>query len=146
MKFNGSLDINKPRNEVARLFADPKNLGEYQDGFMRKELIRGTEGEDGAVSKMYYKYGKRDMELIETITANRLPDSFESSYHHKHMDNTMSCTFVALGDNQTRYEYEFEYTRISWILPKLIAMLFPRTYRKQGDKWMKQFRDFVEAQ
>ena len=146
MKFEGSIDINKPRSEVARLFADPQYLGEYQDGFVRKELVRGTQGEDGAVSRMYYKYGKRDMELVETITANRLPDSFEASYHHVHMDNTMTCRFIALSDAQTRYEYEFEYTRIGWVLPKLIAMLFPGTYRRQGDKWMKQFKEFVEAQ
>ena len=146
MKYSGSIDIDKPRNKVVELFADPTNLKEYQDGFVKKELMSGKEGEDAAVSKMYYKYGKRDMELTETIIANRLPDSFESSYHHEHMDNTMKCKFVALNDNQTRYEYEYEYTRISWILPKLLAILFPGTYRKQGEKWMKQFKEFAEKQ
>jgi hypothetical protein len=146
MKFKGSIDIDNPRDKVVELFIDPRNLKEYQDGFIKKELVSGKEGADGAVSKMYYKYGKRDMELTETITANRLPDSFESSYHHKHMDNTMKCKFIALNDNQTRYEYEFEYTRISWVLPKLMAILFPRMYRKQGEKWMKQFKEFAEKQ
>lgn len=146
MKFKGSIDINKPRNEVVRLFTDPANLGEYQDGFIKKELVSGKQGEDGAISKMYYKYGKRDMELTETITANRLPESFESSYHHIHMDNTMKCTFVTINDNQTRYDYEFEYTRIDWFMPKLIAILFPGMYRKQGEKWMNQFKEFVEKQ
>ena len=146
MKFKGSIDINKPRNEVVGLFADQTNLKEYQDGFIKKELVSGKEGEEGAVSKMYYKYGKRDMELTETIIANQLPDSFESFYHHKHMDNSMKCSFVALDENKTRYEYEFEYTRISWVLPKLIAVLFPGMYRKQGEKWMKQFKEFAERQ
>ena len=146
MKFKGSIDIDKPRNQVADLFADPGNLKEYQDGFIKKDLIGGKAGEDGAVSKLYYKYGKRDMELTETITANRLPESFEASYHHKHMDNTMKCQFIALNDGQTRYEYEFEYTRINWVLPKLIALLVPGMYRKQGEKWMKQFKEFVERQ
>lgn len=146
MKFNGSLEINKPREEVVRLFADPSHLKEYQDGFVKKELVSGKEGEDGAVSKMYYQDEKREMELTETITANRLPDSFEASYHHIHMDNTMICKFVALNDNQTRYEYEFEYTRINWIMPKLMAILFPGVYRKQGEKWMRQFKEFVEKQ
>ncbi len=146
MKYKGSIEINSPRKKVVELFADPTNLKEYQDGFIKKELVSGKEGEDGAVSKMYYKYGKRDMELTETITANRLPDSFESSYHHVHMDNTMKCEFVVLNDNLTRYEYKFEYTRISWVLPKLIAILFPGVYRKQGEKWMKQFKEFAEKQ
>lgn len=46
---------------------------------------------EGAVSKMFYKYGKRDMELSETITKNNLPDSFEAFYQDQHMDNTMKC-------------------------------------------------------
>lgn len=146
MKFKGSIDINKPQSLVAELFADPNNLKEYQDGFQKKELISGQMGQENAISKMYYKYGKRDMELTETITSNQLPHSFEASYHHIHMDNTMKCTFVPINENSTRYEYEFEYTRINWVMPKLIAILFPSMYRKQGEKWMRQFKEFVEKQ
>mgnify|MGYP001546428379 CR=1 FL=1 len=146
MKIKGSLEINKPQNIVAELFADPNYLKEYQDGFQKKELINGQMGQDGAVSRMYYAQGKRTMELTETIRANRLPDSFEAFYHHKHMDNTMVCNFVPLSENKTRYDYEFEYTRINWVIPRLIAILFPSMYRKQGEKWMLQFKEFVEAQ
>jgi hypothetical protein len=146
MKFKGSIDINKPQQIVAELFADPDNLKEYQDGFQKKELISGQMGQEGAVSRMYYKDAKREMELLETITSNRLPDSFEASYQHKFMDNTMKCRFVPIDNNKTRYEYEFEYTRISWVIPRLIAILFPGIYRKQGEKWMDQFKAFVEKQ
>ncbi|MEW7290632.1 SRPBCC family protein [Aquimarina sp. 2304DJ70-9] len=146
MKFKGSKDINQNIHKVAELFADPNHLKEYQDGFIRKVLVSGNAGQDGAVSKMYYKYGKGEMELTETITANRLPNSFEASYHHKHMDNTMKCTFTALDDHKTRYAYEFEYTRINWIMPKLMAILFPGMYKKPAEKWMNQFKEFVEKQ
>jgi len=146
MKYSGSIEINKPQELVTKLFADTGNLKEYQDGFVRKELKSGKEGENGAVSKMYYKYGNRDMILTETIVNNNLPDYFEAFYHHKHMDNTMKCHFKALDANRTKYRYEFEYTRINWVMPKLIAMLFPGMYRKQGEKWMKQFKEFVEKQ
>ena len=146
MKFKGSIDINKPQSKVAELFADPNNLKEYQDGFLKKELVSGQMGQEGAISRMYYKYGQRDMELTETITKNLLPDSFEAFYHHKHMDNTMKCRFVPLSDNKTRYEYEFEYTRVSWVMPKLMSLLFPGMFRKQGEKWMRQFKEFVEKQ
>ena len=144
IKFKGFVEINQPREKVVELFADPQYLGEYQDGFQRKELISGEAGEDGAVSKMYYQSGNRNMELTETITANCLPESFEASYHHTHMDNTMKCTFVKLNQKQTRYEYEFEYTRINWVMPRLMAILFPNMYRKQGEKWMQQFKAFAE--
>lgn len=146
MKFSGFVDINQPREKVVKLFAEPKYLGEYQDGFQKKILVSGKAGENGAVSKMYYKYGKRELELTETITANKLPDSFAAHYHHIHMDNTMLCRFENLGENRTRYHYEFEYTRINWFMPRLMAILFPGIYRKQGEKWMRQFKEFAEQQ
>lgn len=73
MKFSGSLDIEKPREEVVKYFADPAYLGNYQDGFVSKELKSGEQGQNGAVSKMMYKYGNRDMELTETITRIGFP-------------------------------------------------------------------------
>ncbi|WP_297704288.1 SRPBCC family protein [uncultured Eudoraea sp.] len=146
MKHKGSIEINQPLNKVATLFANPENLKEYQDGFVKKELISGKKGEVGAVSKMFYKHGKHKMELVETITKNALPHSFEASYHHKHMDNTMKCNFVALNENKTKYEFEYEYTRINWVIPKLISLLFPSMYRKPAEKWLKQFKEFAERQ
>lgn len=146
MKFSGSVEIARPKDEVVKYFLDPQYLGEYQDGFVRKDLVSGKPNEVGTVSKMFYTYGKREMELTETIKANRLPDSFEAFYHHKHMDNTMKCSFIALGENKTKYAYEFEYTRMNWVMPRLMAILFPGVYRKQGEKWMRQFKEFVEKQ
>jgi len=146
MKFKGQQDINAPRDVVVECFKDPEYLNEYQDGFIRKELISGVEGENGTISNMYYMMGKREMELEETITNNQLPDLFEATYRHIHMDNTMKVSFTKLDANTTRYHYDIEYTRINWIIPKLMAILFPGMYRKQGEKWMRQFKEFVEKQ
>ena len=144
MKFTGSIIINKPRALVAELFADPQHLHHYQDGFKRKELVSGDAGTNGAISMMYYEMGKSEMELKETITNNALPERFEAFYEHKHMDNTMLATFESIDSNSTRFNYEFDYVRISWIMPRLMFTLFPGMFRKQGEKWMNQFKDFVE--
>ena len=146
MKFKGHIDICQPREIVTKFFADPAYLKEYQEGFQRKELISGHEGHNGAISKMYYKNGNHEMELTETIISNKLPDTFEAYYHHKHMDNTMKCTFTVLESGLTRYESEVEYTRINWFLPKLIAILFPGMYKKPAKRWMNNFKEFVEKQ
>lgn len=146
MKHSGSIEINQSLKKVTELFADPNNLKEYQDGFIKKELISGKEGEVGAVSKMFYKHGNHEMELEETITKNDLPNTFEASYHHKHMDNTMKCNFTALDENITKYEFEYEYTRIDWIMPRLMSILFPGMYTKPAEKWLRQFKEFAEKQ
>ena len=57
MKFTCSVTINQPIEKVAELFANPEYLKEYQEGFIKKELISGESGQRGAVSKMYYNQG-----------------------------------------------------------------------------------------
>ncbi len=146
MKHKGAIEIRQTLEKVAALFSDPDNLKEYQDGFVGKEIVSGDPGKEGTISKMIYKHGKHDMVLTETITKNELPHSFEAHYHHKHMDNTMKCNFVAIDDHTTRYEFEYEYTRIDWIMPKLMALLFPSMYRKPAEKWLRQFKEFAEKQ
>jgi hypothetical protein len=60
--------------------------------------------------------------------------------------SSLLCRFIQIDDSNTRYEYEIEYTRVSWIMPKLIFLLFPGMFRKQGEKWMRQFKTFAERQ
>jgi len=144
MKFEGSIDINQSLEKVTALFANPEYLAEWQDGFVKKELISGNEGDNGAVSMLYYINGKHKMELQESIISNKLPNTFEAFYHHKHMDNTMKCTFTSLGEKKTRYTTEVHYTRINWVIPKLLAVLFPSMYRKQAQKWMDNFKALAE--
>ncbi len=146
MKFEGHINIDESIETVTKLFADPKFLGEYQEGFVKKELKSGEPGQPGAVSKMYYQNRKHEMELTETIISNKLPNSFEAFYHHKHMDNTMKCEFSELGPKKTRYKVKVDYTRIDWVMPKLMVTLFPGMFRKPARKWMENFKQFVENQ
>ena len=60
------------------------------------------------------------------------------------MDNTLSCRFVPVDDDSTRYEMEVEYTRFGGFVPKIMATLFPRMFTKQGKEWMENFKTFVE--
>ena len=146
MKHTGHIDINKPIDQVTAIFANPEYLKEYQYGFVGKKLISGTPQQAGAKSMMYYEHGGRKMELEETIVTNNLPDNFEAFYHHKHMDNTMVARFEALDQQTTRYHYAYHYTRINWIMPKLMAILSPSMYTKLAEKWLQQFKEFVEKQ
>ncbi len=144
MKHEGYIDIDQTRDVVVALFANPENLKHYQDGFISKTTTLGEPGQTGAQAVMNYQHGNHKMELTETITDNSLPDSFEAHYHHKSMDNTMLCRFEDLGGGMTRYHYAYEYTRIDWVMPKLISILFPSMYKKPAEKWLAQFKSFVE--
>ena len=146
MKFECSVDIQAPRQRVVELFDSAENLKHWQDGFQRFEHLSGTRGEVGAKTRLTYEMRGKPMELIETITVKNLPDEFSGTYEHVHMDNTMRNFFEEIdGGQATRYRAEIEYTALKTFMVRVMAKLFPGLFRKQVQKWMDQFRDFVEA-
>ncbi len=144
MKFTCTTEINAPIDKVIALFDDPNNLKEWQDGFISFEHLSGTPGDVGAKSLLKYKHGKREMELIETITAKNLPDEFSGIYEHEHMDNVVKCSFIELPDQKTRLEYHVDYIKYKAFIPKLITFLMPHMPKKYTQKWLDQFKAFAE--
>lgn len=142
MRFTCHTDIKAPLQTVVDLFKNPDHLKHWQDGFVTIEPISGVPGTVGAISKLNYK----KLSLIETIIRNELPEEFMANYEHKHMVNTMSCRFKAIDTRTTRLEQEIHYTQFNGFLPKLLAKLFPGMFRKQVQKWLDQFKNFVEKQ
>ena len=146
MKFNSSMVIQAPRDRVVELFSNPDNLSKWQDGYQRSEPVSGTPGQPGAQKKMFYSMGGREMELLETITSNDLPDSFSALYQHPAMENTMTSRFVEIeGGAATRFECDVEYTKFNGFMPKLMSTLFPGMFRKQAEKWFVQFKAYAET-
>lgn len=86
------------------------------------------------------------MMLTETILVNNLPDEFMAQYHHKFTDNTMKSTFTSIDENQTRYDAEIHYTAFRGFMVKLMVFLAPKFFKKQVDKWLLNFKTFLEKQ
>ena len=128
------------------MFANPSYLDEYQNGFIKKIIVSGQAGKVNTISKMYYKIGKGEMELTETILKNNLPHLFSAYYFHKHTENTMTSTFTAIDNNTTKYDAEINYTAFKGFIVKFMKTLFPSMFKKQVDKWLKNFKYFVEKQ
>lgn len=146
MKFTCQVEINAPKLKVVELFDDPDNLKEWQDGFVSMEFIEGEPGAVGSKARMVYKSGRRQFELIETILTNKLPDEFEGEYVHKHMTNTMKNTFETLDNGNTLYSVFIHYSKFNGFMIKAMAFIFPGMFKKQTQKWLDQFKSFVEKQ
>jgi len=146
MKFTCTVYIHKSRQVVVDLFKNPDYLHEYQEGFQKKELISGKAWEVGTVSMLYYQNGKRKMELKETVLKSDFPNEFLAEYFHTHTENTMRSTFTVISENETRYDAEVHYTKFKGVIVKIMAFLFPSFFKKQVQKWLTNFKVFVESQ
>lgn len=144
MKYTCSVDINLAIDKVATLWADENHFEKWQDGFRSFENLKGEPGAVGTKSKILFRQGKRKVELIETIISNNLPLEKKALYEHVHMTNTQTTKFENISENKTRYISEVEYTQFKGYMPKLMAVLFPSMFKKQSQKWMNQFKEYVE--
>lgn len=143
MKYSAEIEINKPIDKVIELFDNPDNLYKWMEGLQSFEHVSGTAGQPGAKSKLKFKMGKRDVEMIETVITRNLPDEFTGSYEVKGVYNIVKNRFQKIDDNKTRYitEQEFQFKG----LMKCIAFLMPGAFKKQSMKYLTAFKNFAES-
>jgi carbon monoxide dehydrogenase subunit G len=142
MKYTTEIEINKPVDRVVELFDNPKNLDKWMKGLQSFQPISGTTGQAGAKSLLKFKMGKRDIEMVETITVRNLPSEFSGTYEAKGVYNIVKNMFIELPGNRTKYISESEF-RFNGFM-KIIAFLMPGAFKKQSLTYLNDFKDFVE--
>ena len=106
------------------------------------ETISGTPGQPGAKSRLQYKMGKRDIEMIETVVVRNLPEEFSGTYETKGVYNKVNNKFVALDKTTTHWitDQEFQFTGMM----KVMAWIMPGAFKKQSMKYLVYFKEFAE--
>ena len=143
MKYTNEVEIDLPVQKVVELFDNPDNMKYWQPGLQSFEHISGEPGQAGAKSRLKYKMGNRDIEMIETITKRNLPEEFSGTYETKGVYNIISNRFIPLNETRTKYvsETEFEFKGMM----KIIGWIMPGAFKKQSQKFMDDFKRFAES-
>lgn len=144
MKYTITTTIDLPRNKVIELFDNPDNLPKWQPELQSFEHISGEPGKPGAKSKLKYKMGKREVEMIETITVRNLPEEFSGTYEAKGVLNIQKNYFKEVGENQTEWISETEF-KLSGFM-KVMGWFMPGAFKKQSQKYLDQFKAFAESE
>ncbi len=144
MKYTIEVEINQPVNKVIELFDNPDNMKKWMEGLQSFETISGTPGQEGAKSKLHFRMGNRELEMIETITKRNLPDEFSGTYEAKGVYNIVKNFFIPSGDRKTKYVTEQEFQFKGFM--KLMATFMSGAFKKQTLKYMNAFKEFAEKQ
>lgn len=143
MKYTQNIIINKPINEVVELFDSVDNLYEWMEGLQSFEPLTGDPGEVGSTAKLVFKMGKRELEMIETITVKNLPAEFSGTYDAKGVHNIVRNFFEQVDENTTKHTSENEFQFKGFM--KVIAFLMPGAFKKQSYKYLEAFKQFAES-
>jgi len=143
VKYSCEVVIERSRGEVISKFDSSQNLPKWQPTLRSAEPLTGDPGQPGSTMRLVYDQGKRQMEMIETVTANNLPESFDATYTTSGVINPCHNTFEEVGDSQTRWvmETEFNFSGFMAIMSFFMRKAFP----KETQRMMGHFKKFVES-
>ena len=144
MKFKLETFINKPRTEVWQAFDNVENMQKWQPSLTNHELLSGTLGRPGAVSKLTYKEGEREFTLIEKVAHRNEPSEFDGVYENDFADNLIKNKFIEQGKDQTLWVIETEF-KFKTLVMKIMGNVLKKNYIKRTERDMQRFKEMVEG-
>jgi uncharacterized protein YndB with AHSA1/START domain len=143
IRFTQELIIDRPVEAVWRAFDNADNLRVWQPTLASFDHISGTPGHPGAVSRLTYREGKRDVVLTETILTRDYPGRFSGEYDSGMGISRITNRFTPHGGHATRWEVacEFSFNGI-W---RILGPLFRGAIKKRTVADLARFKDAVDS-
>ncbi|MGS2727831.1 SRPBCC family protein [Psychroserpens sp. BH13MA-6] len=143
MQYTTEIKVNVPLEEFIRKMDNVENMKHWQRGLVSAEHISGDPGQLGAKMQLNYKFGRRRMQLIETITKRNLPNEFHANYTTKSMHNIQKNFFEKTNDGFTKWTSKNEFLPLNLVM-RILLYLMPSAFKKQSMKYMQDFKNFAE--
>lgn len=143
LTYTNQIELNRPIAAVTAVFSDKEQIGDWQRGFVSLTEKTGAPGQNGSTASLVYNNRGREMTMVETITDNGLPHHFHGEYAMPGIHNRQRNFFEDLGQDRTlwRSETTFHFERFPM---KLMGALMPGMFRKTSQRFMDDFKDWVE--
>jgi len=144
MKFKLETIINKPRADVWKAFDNIENLQKWQPTLTTHELLSGTPGQPGALTKLTYEEAGREFSLVEKIIRHAEPNELTSVFESVYADNVVENKFIQQDPDQTLWVTETEYT-FKTLVMKIMGNILKKNYIKRTQREMERFKEMVES-
>lgn len=145
MKFTLELPLKRSRTEVWRAFDNPENMKKWQPSLVSFEMISGTQGQPGAVSKLTYKEREREFSLRERVTYREEPHRLDGVYENNFADNTVRNTFIEQDKDNTLWRVETEF-KFKTLFMRILGPIMKKNFVIRTQRDMERFKELLENQ
>ncbi len=142
MKYTLVLDIDVPRDMVVSQYINPGNWHRWQESLVSVESLGGIDREVGSKTKIVNKFGRKNIEVIETVEVNEIPELFTCTYEAPGAWNRVENRFKEMDSGNTRWEFDSEFKCQGFL--KIMSVVMPGMFRRASLKEMRAFKLFVE--
>lgn len=143
MKYTSEIIVKIPLEEFIKKLNNHDNMKYWQRGLTSYEHLSGSPGKIGAKMQLNYKFGKRNMSLIETIVDIELPYKLFLNYDAPGMHNIQQNTFEETKEGHTKWVSKSEFIATNFKM-RMLTLLMPNTFKKQSMKYLIDFKNFAE--
>jgi hypothetical protein len=102
------VEIDRPLQEVAELFADPRNNLKWMHDVKSYEPVSGEQGMPGSTYRLVPKEG--DMIFLATVVERNLPDELRVNLQESTVDIAMTGRMLPLSPTRTKLISEEVFT------------------------------------
>lgn len=142
MRYQLEMDISAPREKIIALFDELDHYKEWQPDLISYTLLSGALDEVGRKTKLVQKMGKRDFEMIETVTVHDPPEDFAATYEAEGVWNLVENRFDVVDENTTKWTLTSDFRCKGFL--RLMTIFMPGMFKKQTLAHMNHFKNFVE--
>ena len=151
--FKGNLSyyeeiiINSDIENVIVLHEDPQFLGNYMNGFIAFESIKGEARKTGSISEISMIFNSnesvtRKVIVKEEVISNNLPNQKVICLNSGSVKNIITYRFIKLSDNKTQFFRDHKYEFNTYM--KVYSFFMSRKIKRESYKYLKNFKNFVE--
>lgn len=108
MKSVVEVEINVPQQELAELFADPRNNPKWMHDLERYEPVSGEQGMPGSIYRLVPKTG--DMVFLATVAERNLPNELRLNLKASNVGVAITSKLIALSPTKTKLISEEVFT------------------------------------
>jgi hypothetical protein len=143
MKSMVEVEINRPQEEAASLYADPRNNPKWMHDIARYEPLSGKEGLPGATYRLVPKEG--DMVFVVTVMERNLPDELKLHLEGSNVDVDVQGTFRRLSPTRTKLISEEVFTFKAGA-DEAVSSSVKEDIQAAHRRHMEDFKRFAESQ
>ena len=143
MLYTTETIVKVPLDVFVNKYDNMENMKHWQRGLESTEHLSGEPGQLGSKLKLTYDFGKRKMEIIETITKSNFPNEFHASYNTKGMTNVQEHYFSETQEGHTKWKIKNKFIPLNFVM-RAMMFFMPKAFKKQSKKYMQDFKNFVE--
>lgn len=144
MKFQSTVEIEKPVDELIKLILDPDCTMRWLEGLKSVEHVSGEFRQPGAKSKVVFESAAGRMLITETVLSNDLPNEYRIRYDGQGYVSFSNYSFEVISDDTTKFTM-FQEIELKGAL-RLAQGLIRGTVKRQLQKSAESFKRFAENQ